>query len=101
MSETEQGTVNYVFRTVGGVTLSLSAGLVTWLSRGGAIAATMVSSVPILKGFDPLPIMKTRKDEEDSRQDADSLDDSVDDMFEGRIVDKQAGESVQQGSRQG
>ena len=83
MSETEQGTVSMIFRTVGGITLSLSAGVVTWLTRGGAIAATMVSSVPVLKGFDPIAIMKTRKDKKSDDGNIDSVDDSIDSMFEG------------------
>ena len=83
MNETEQGTVGMFFRTAGGITLSLSAGVVTWLTRGSAIAATMVSSVPVLKGFDPIAIMKTRKNKAVDDDGTDSMDDSVDSMFEG------------------
>jgi hypothetical protein len=83
MSETGQGTVSMFFKTAGGITLSLSAGVVTWLTRGGAFAATMVSSVPVLKGFDPITIMKTRKDKKSDDDNADNIDNSIDGMFEG------------------
>ncbi|MDH5469942.1 MAG: hypothetical protein OEX75_05090, partial [Gammaproteobacteria bacterium] len=97
MSEPDQGTIGLIYRTVGGITLSLSAGVMTWLTRGGAIAATMISSVPILKGFDPLAVMKTRKEKAVVDKNGDELDESVDSMFEGSGYDQTDNNHDQQG----
>ena len=99
MSETETGTVSVFFKTVGGITLSLSAGVMTWLTRGGAIAATMVSSVPVLKGFDPIAIMKAGKKKTVVGDGVDEMDESVDSMFEG-LDDGQADNSLDQQGNQ-
>jgi hypothetical protein len=99
MSEPDQGTIGLIYRTVGGITLSLSAGVMTWLTRGGAIAATMISSVPILKGFDPLAVMKTRKEKAVVDKDGDELDKSVDSMFDGSGDDQTDNNHDQQGIR--
>ena len=42
-----------------GSTAGLTAGFVGWILRGGALFASMLSSVPLLNRFDPLPILKT------------------------------------------
>ncbi|MCB1850542.1 MAG: tandem-95 repeat protein, partial [Gammaproteobacteria bacterium] len=40
-----------------GVTLSLSAGVVSWVLRTGSLMASFMSVVPMWKQFDPLPIL--------------------------------------------
>ncbi|MCB1861275.1 MAG: putative Ig domain-containing protein, partial [Gammaproteobacteria bacterium] len=40
-----------------GVTLSLSAGFVSWLLRSGSLIASFMSVVPMWKQLDPLPIL--------------------------------------------
>ncbi|MDH3390074.1 MAG: VCBS domain-containing protein, partial [Gammaproteobacteria bacterium] len=58
-----------------GSTVSLTAGIVSWVLRGGSLLASLMSAVPLLNRFDPLPILKTRQDEEDVEPDED--DDST------------------------
>jgi hypothetical protein len=38
---------------------------VSWVLRGGSLLASLMSTVPLLKRFDPLPIIKVRNDKED------------------------------------
>ncbi len=44
-----------------GSTAGLTAGFVSWILRGGALIASMLSSVPLLNRFDPLPILRTQE----------------------------------------
>jgi VCBS repeat-containing protein len=54
-----------------GATLSLTAGIVSWVLRGGSLLASLMSTVPLLNRFDPFPILKNREDEEDVEPDDD------------------------------
>ena len=47
-----------------GTTTTLTAGIVSWVLRGGSLLASLMSTVPLLKRFDPLPIIKAREDKE-------------------------------------
>jgi hypothetical protein len=55
-----------------GATTSLTAGIVSWVLRGGSLLASLMSTVPLLNRFDPLPILKSRNDEEDVEPDDDT-----------------------------
>ena len=71
-----------------GASLVLSAGFVSWILRGGALASALLSSMPMWKGFDPLPILLARKKrkkdaQERAERDAKILRESeVDRLFE-------------------
>ena len=76
-----------------GSTLSLTAGIVGWVLRGGSLLASLMGAAPLLNRFDPLPILKSRADEEDVEPD-DENDNTqtqtktnvrrVEEMFSGR-----------------
>jgi len=53
---------------------SLTAGFVGWVLRGGALLASMMSSVSVLGGFDPLPILKKSRDKENVTADDDDTE---------------------------
>ncbi len=40
-----------------GVAFTLSAGFATWLLRAGTLATSLLSSMPLWRGFDPLPVL--------------------------------------------
>ncbi|MBS3952387.1 MAG: VCBS domain-containing protein, partial [Methylomicrobium sp.] len=42
-----------------GTGVSLTAGFVSWILRGGSLLASFMSTVPLLKRFDPLPVLKS------------------------------------------
>ena len=42
-----------------GSTASLTVGFVSWILRGGSLLASMITTLPLLNRFDPLPIIKT------------------------------------------
>ncbi len=44
-----------------GTSLLLSAGILTWVMRGGALASALLSTMPVWQGFDPLPVLLARK----------------------------------------
>ena len=49
-----------------GTGLTLSAGLVAWLVRGGALVAGFMAALPAWRHFDPVPILNmNKKDKED------------------------------------
>ena len=51
-----------------GTSIAMSAGFVAWLLRGGALAASMLSSLPLWSSFDPIPVLfARRKRREDER----------------------------------
>jgi len=53
-----------IMKTVVGGTLTLSVGLATWLLRGGSLVASALTTMPIWKGFDPLPVLTLTKKEQ-------------------------------------
>ena len=58
--------VSLLAKSATGMTLTLTAGIATWALRGGSIIAGMISSMPLWKGFDPLPIIAaSRKKQEE------------------------------------
>ncbi|MGB5260112.1 MAG: hypothetical protein WBO34_06245, partial [Gammaproteobacteria bacterium] len=83
INETGEKSDGMFVRVIGGITLSLSAGMATLLTRSSAVAAGLMSSVSVMKGFDPLIMMKnTRRGKDGSRQDDSELDEAVDNLFE-------------------
>ena len=50
-----------VAQMVMGSSLAFSAGLVAWLLRGGALAASLLSVLPAWVAFDPVPILVRRR----------------------------------------
>ncbi|MGB5442060.1 MAG: Ig-like domain-containing protein, partial [Gammaproteobacteria bacterium] len=66
----DDGYMQLVAKSATGMALSLSAGIITWALRGGVLLASMLSAVPLWKGFDPLPIIaRTRKNKDDEKID--------------------------------
>jgi hypothetical protein len=66
-----------------GVTLTLSAGYVTWLLKFGYLAASLLSLSPMLAQFDPLPMLANRGRDKDSepkqsKQAGDNVEDTPD-----------------------
>ena len=44
-----------------GSSIGLTAGVVSWFLRGGALLASFMSSIPFLNRFDPVPILKSKE----------------------------------------
>jgi hypothetical protein len=44
-----------------GTGLTLSAGFVAWMVRGGALVAGLMASLPAWRHFDPVPILNMNK----------------------------------------
>jgi hypothetical protein len=60
-----------------GMSLMLSAGLMSWILRGGALASALLSTMPMWQGFDPLPILLARKKRKPGKDGHDSQDDEI------------------------
>jgi VCBS repeat-containing protein len=79
-----------------GSSITLTAGFVSWILRGGALLASMMSSVPLLNRFDPLPILKSQNDREDVTPDDDeevditenNQDRNVENLFSRQSTDR-------------
>lgn len=66
-----------------GNTASVSAGYIVWALQGGFLVSRMLSSIPLWKGFDPLPVIDTKKtvyelDENNKRKQEQKADESLD-----------------------
>jgi hypothetical protein len=61
--------------------LSVTSGLIAWLLRGGTLAASFVSAMPLWKGMDPLPVL-TKHEEDDEAGDEDKNELSADKRVE-------------------
>ena len=70
-----------LMQVLSGSSVALTAGVVGWMLRGGALASALLSSMPVLRGFDPLMVamQPTRRKQEQS----DSL---VDRIFESASI---------------
>jgi hypothetical protein len=72
--------------TATGVTFAFSAGYVSWLLRAGYLSAALLSSAPMWRQLDPLPILskpekKKRRHGEDSQDSPKSGDRQVEEIF--------------------
>ena len=41
----------------------LTAGVVAWILRSGALLSSLMSTIPLWKGYDPLPILAYKDDD--------------------------------------
>jgi hypothetical protein len=55
---------------MGGSALLLTTGLISWVLRGGALASTLLSTLPLWRGIDPLPLLAGRKKKKKKKKDA-------------------------------
>ena len=63
LSEEQEGAQDLVVRSSAAAALSLTAGFVTWLLRTGSMMATVLSTTPLWRPFDPIPVLAARDDE--------------------------------------
>jgi hypothetical protein len=54
---------------IGGSSLLLTTGLISWVLRGGALASALLSTLPLWRGMDPLPLLAGRKKKTESQED--------------------------------
>jgi VCBS repeat-containing protein len=78
-----------------GTGVSLTAGFVSWILRGGSLLASFMSTVPLLKRFDPLPVLKSSAKKvqinENDEADDDSFESEIDEELEvERINDRES-----------
>jgi hypothetical protein len=57
--------------------VAVGAGVVAWLLRGGALAASLLSVLPAWASFDPVPILVARRDKRESAAPEDSSETAV------------------------
>ena len=69
-AHSQEGNVTQVVESAAKVTGSaLSVGSVSWLLRGGTLFASVLSSLPTWKGFDPLPVLNaSNRDQKRARK---------------------------------
>ncbi len=63
LSDPEAAGAPVVLAMTRGVVWSLSAGFVAWMLRAGSLLTTLLSSVPMWKWFDPLPVLALSRKE--------------------------------------
>jgi VCBS repeat-containing protein len=75
-----------VVTSAAGLTVTLSAGYVSWLLRAGYLSASLLSAGPLWSQFDPLPVLagarKKRKEEKEKRAQHQTPDSKVDNLFQ-------------------
>ena len=49
--------------------MALTAGFISWVLRGGALSAALLSTMPMWKGFDPLPLLAARRSKDEDKRD--------------------------------
>jgi hypothetical protein len=65
-----------------GVTMSISAGFVSWVLRAGSLMASFMSVLPMWKHFDPLPILGTSKTKNDKDR---AVNESAEDKSDSKV----------------
>jgi parallel beta-helix repeat protein len=61
---------------VAGASISFTAGIVSWVLRGGSLMASFLSSVPVFRNFDPLPIATSKQKASDDKKNNDDNEQS-------------------------
>ena len=60
---------------------TLTAGVVAWVLRSGALMTSLISTIPLWKGYDPMPILlKQEEDDEDDDLNEDKIPTSLAEM---------------------
>ena len=61
--------------------VALTAGVVAWVLRSGALMTSLISTIPLWKGYDPLPILAYKDDDEEEEDIAeDKIPTSLEEM---------------------
>lgn len=60
-----QASVEFQAAAVSSSSVALTAGAVAWVLRSGALMTSLMATMPVWRGYDPLPILKNRDDEDD------------------------------------
>ena len=92
IDDSEDSRSNNIFTAgVRGTGIALTAGFASWVLRGGSLLASFLSTIPVWRGLDPLPILaaarkKQQKDvyianSKKNKSDADDIEDT-DDLFQ-------------------
>ncbi|MGN6367680.1 MAG: hypothetical protein ACTHN5_05420 [Phycisphaerae bacterium] len=55
-----QATIHRVVGTIATVSATASAGYIIWLARGGSLLLSMLTSAPIWRFLDPLPVLDAK-----------------------------------------
>ncbi len=88
----ESAQKKFVVQTTKSATLALSAGFLAWLLRGGTLLASLATTLPAWRSFDPLPVVSgSKKKREDQKSEAEREAEAeqkeikgLDDIFEDR-----------------
>ena len=86
MAESEQGvTTPMEFQAAAAKSTGvvLTAGVVAWVLRSGALLSSLLSTIPLWKGYDPLPILAYKDDDEKKKEediDEHSIPTSLEDL---------------------
>jgi hypothetical protein len=79
-------------KSLGGLSMSLTVGVVTWVMHGGSMVISLLSSATVLKGFDPMPLFDGRRRYQNGEQSDDNNNDArIDEMFDGDSVETESG----------
>jgi VCBS repeat-containing protein len=74
-----------IAQIVAGTGMVVSVGFLGWVLNGGALAASLLSVMPVWNNFDPLPLLaarrKKRERDEDSEKDADDTASNLQKLF--------------------
>ena len=67
-TEQESGQVELKVAAIESSGVVLSAGVVAWLMRSGALLSSLLSNIPMWKGYDPLPVLMYKDDDEEKEE---------------------------------
>ena len=65
---------------IGGVTMSITAGIVNWILRSGALLTSLLTSTSLFKQFDPLAVVFNNTTTNDKHNETDQIND-IENMF--------------------
>ena len=68
--------------SAGGIVLTV--GYISWILRGGALAATLLSTMPLWRQFDPLPLLAARKKRREKKHSEDDTQRAAKSPYESR-----------------
>ena len=94
-AEQESGRVELKAAAIESSGVVLSAGVVAWLLRSGALLSSLLSNIPLWKGYDPLPVLSYKDDEEEEEveMDEDKIPTSLEELKQlKKLKEKRAGE---------
>jgi hypothetical protein len=86
--ETEDKKHQLSAEAAAGVSISLTAGFVSWAMRAGSMAASMLAALPTWRHFDPMPVLSADEKKKQAPASTEEVDEETREMEKNERIER-------------